>query len=596
MIQALAAHLSQSTLFAGTAWLLTLALRKNQARVRYWIWFIASAKFLIPFSLLVGLGILVPRHMAVPEPQKAWVAAAERISQPLTAVPDDAARVVVTPGPVKQNHFAAFAWALWVCGFAAITICWLARWKRVHAMRTWAIPVSIPGCIDLPVPVRSVTGLIEPGIFGIFRPVLLLPDGIEDRLDREQLDAILAHELCHVRRRDNLTATIHMAVQATFWFHPLIWWLGSRLVDERERACDEAVLRLGTRPHVYAAGILNVCRLYVESPLACVSGVTGSDLKRRIHGILSGNKPRDLSFARKAGLLMIGTSCLALPVLTGFWNAPLLKGALPLSVRAMPATTLRFSSVSITPCKTRAVQPDVANPSAGRLVLTCQWGASLIQLAYSNSGMVRPEDLLSAVSGFSPHHATLVGQRYNLDARANDEASVDLMEGPMLQALLADRFKLRVHTESRNVPMFSLSVAKSGAKLQPSEKEGCRGGGIQSLYLPYLPPGPGSNCINSVNRNLFDTFRRLDGQAISIQAFCRLLQGALRRPVIDRTGISGKFDFHVVFAGGLTPAPLAQLYKPLRDVLERQLGLRIDPSTSPLEFFVVDQVEKPIIE
>ena len=208
-------------------------------------------------------------------------------------------------------------------------------------MRMSAIPVNIPGCIDLAVPVRSVTGLVEPGVFGIFRPVLLLPDGIGDLLDREQLDAVLAHELCHVRRRDNLTATIHMAVQAAFWFHPLVWWLGSRLVDERERACDEAVLRLGTRPHVYAAGILNVCRLYVESPPACVSGVTGSDLKRRIHEILSGDNPRDLSFARKAGLLMIGTSCLALPALIGVWNAPLVKGALPVSVRAIPAATLR---------------------------------------------------------------------------------------------------------------------------------------------------------------------------------------------------------------------------------------------------------------
>ena len=125
----------------------------------------------------------------------------------------------------------------------------------------------------------SAPGLVEPGVFGVFRPILLLPEGIGARLNEPQLEAILAHELCHVRRRDNLTATIHMAVQAVFWFHPLVWWLGARLVDERERACDEEVLRLGNRPQVYAAGILNICKLYVESPLACVSGVTGADLK-----------------------------------------------------------------------------------------------------------------------------------------------------------------------------------------------------------------------------------------------------------------------------------------------------------------------------
>ena len=79
--------------------------------------------------------------------------------------------------------------------------------------------------------------------------------------------------------RDNLSASIHMIVEAVFGFHPLVWWIGVRLVDERERACDEDVLRLGNERHVYAEAILNVCKYYLESPLVCVSGITGSDLK-----------------------------------------------------------------------------------------------------------------------------------------------------------------------------------------------------------------------------------------------------------------------------------------------------------------------------
>ena len=80
---------------------------------------------------------------------------------------------------------------------------------------------------------------------GTVRSVLLVPEGIADRLTPRQLEAVLAHELCHVRRRDNLTSAIHMIVEAMFWFHPLVWWIGARLVEERERACDEDVLRLG---------------------------------------------------------------------------------------------------------------------------------------------------------------------------------------------------------------------------------------------------------------------------------------------------------------------------------------------------------------
>lgn len=57
---------------------------------------------------------------------------------------------------------------------------------------------------------------------------------------------------------DNLAAALHMLVQALFWFHPLVWWLGSRLVDERERACDEEVIRLGSEPQAYAERILRI--------------------------------------------------------------------------------------------------------------------------------------------------------------------------------------------------------------------------------------------------------------------------------------------------------------------------------------------------
>ncbi len=110
--------------------------------------------------------------------------------------------------------------------------------------------------------------------------------GISERLTPPQLDAVLAHELCHIRRRDNLLAAIHMLVEALFWFHPLVWWLGKKLVDERERACDEEVLRLGGEPHIYAEAIVNICKLYMESPLVCMSGVTGSDLKKRVEAIL----------------------------------------------------------------------------------------------------------------------------------------------------------------------------------------------------------------------------------------------------------------------------------------------------------------------
>ncbi len=355
MIPALADHLWQSTLFVGAAWVLILALRKNQAQVRYWVWFTASVKFLIPFSLLVGLGALVPRRAAAVPPVRArWVAMAEQISEPLIVVPP----VPVASERENHNYVGMAAVVLWACGFATVAICWLVRWKRVHALRRSAALVKT---VKFPVPVMFAPGLIEPGIVGILRPVLLLPEGIAERLDRAQLAAILAHELCHVRRRDNLTATIHMVVQAIFWFHPLVWWLGARLVDERERACDEEVLRIFGHPKAYAEGILNVCKLYVESRLACVAGVTGSNLKKRIETIMTNRLALRLNFGKKLALAVAGTAALAVPIAVGVLNLPVIRA------QSVPAGTPKWEAVSIRPCETPGpTRRGGAGPTPGR--------------------------------------------------------------------------------------------------------------------------------------------------------------------------------------------------------------------------------------
>jgi len=118
------------------------------------------------------------------------------------------------------------------------------------------------------IPVLSTPGRLEPGVFGLFRPFLLLPEGITEHLTQAQLEAITTHELCHVRRRDNLTAAIHSLVESTFWFFPPVWWLGARLVEERERACDQAVAQLGIEPRTYAESILKVCHFCLQAPAA----------------------------------------------------------------------------------------------------------------------------------------------------------------------------------------------------------------------------------------------------------------------------------------------------------------------------------------
>ena len=135
-----------------------------------------------------------------------------------------------------------------------------------------ALRRGVPLDLDIPVAAISLNERIEPGVFGVFRPVLLLPEGIAQRLTPDQLRAVVAHEMSHVRRRDNVANAIHMLAEALFWFHPLVWWIERRLLDEQERACDEEVLRQGGDPQVYAESILRICEFYVTSPLICVAG------------------------------------------------------------------------------------------------------------------------------------------------------------------------------------------------------------------------------------------------------------------------------------------------------------------------------------
>jgi len=139
------------------------------------------------------------------------------------------------------------------------------------------------------------------------------------------LQAILQHEIAHVRRRDNLTGVIHRAVEVLFWFHPLVWWIGGRLIEARERACDESVLRSGIDPEAYGEGILKVCELYLKSPLPFLTGVTGSNLKARIEQIVSRRIAPELTFVKKAVLVGAGLFALAVPVMIGALNAPTLQ-------------------------------------------------------------------------------------------------------------------------------------------------------------------------------------------------------------------------------------------------------------------------------
>ena len=556
MLPALANHLWQSTLFCGVAALLMPLLRRNRAAVRHALWLAASVKFLVPFSLLVAIAGSVewPQPPATVKPPR--VSVIQQISQPFT--PPAPAPLLVSV-PLAPSRLPAILFDLWLCGFAAQSLAWWRRWRRVRA----AVRLASPLHLDLPIPALSTPSRLEPGVFGIFRPVLLLPEGIAQHLTTPQFESVIAHELCHVRRRDNLAAAVHMLVEALFWFHPLVWWLQARLVEERERACDESVLLSAADPQDYAESIVAVCRLYLKSPVLCASGVTGSNLRRRVEAIMLNQAADKLTLGRKALLAAAGIAAVAVPLSLGAFRIP--------SVRAQQfAGTPEFDAVSVKPSDPNSPHGTVVSftPGGGIHALNATL-KDLIETAYD----VR----LFQIAG-APAWAG--SARYDVTASPGPRESA----GPSpaipvirlkVQAMLKDRFQLQLHRESRNEPVYSLVVAR---------------GGVKADLL---------RATDSPHRGVRSGRGTMLGEAAAMKDLILMLSRQLDRPVVDHTGLEGNYDFQLEWTPDAPPAPPdgqpaeAPLGPSIFSALPAQLGLRLEATKGPVDILVIDRANKP---
>jgi uncharacterized protein (TIGR03435 family) len=205
--------------------------------------------------------------------------------------------------------------------------------------------------------------------------------------------------------------------------------------------------------------------------------------------------------------------------------------------------------------------------------------------------------------------------RYEVNATANPNVSQEMMRGPLLQALLEDRFKLRVHRETREVPVYALTVAKGGPTLHGVEQGSCVPVDLTRPARPALITADGKISFpdGGDQRMTCGTVgvlaRGIQAFGMSLGDFSKFLTNGLGRPVIDRTGIAGIFDFRVDFdqtsaqflppgflrngqAGADAPSDPSGLPS-FFTALQEQLGLKLEPARGPGEFLVIDHVERP---
>ncbi len=205
----------------------------------------------------------------------------------------------------------------------------------------------------------------------------------------------------------------------------------------------------------------------------------------------------------------------------------------------------------------------------GRLRVENQTLRALIRTAY------RVQDFQ-----LSGGPAWLDSERFDIEAKAEGNPPLLDVVGPMLQGLLEDRFKLKVHSETRELPVYALSAAKKGLRIHAAEGGTC---------TPYDPAHPAPKACGSIEtrKNV------LNASSILMADLTRHLSYIFGRTVMDETGFQDRFDVHLEFAP-LAPGSSADSSEATIGVaLQEQLGLKLTSTRGPVEVLVIDHVARP---
>ncbi|HKE83259.1 MAG TPA: M56 family metallopeptidase [Vicinamibacterales bacterium] len=511
------------------------------------------------------------------------VAMVTRVPSSILARPEDRAVFPVISWRSSAPSLTTIQpWILpiWSLGVTLLSLRLLAGGLEVRALRRSAQPVddvlrerlSILATrmgIRRDVTVATSHRADGASAIGWLRPLILLPPATILGLTTTQLDAVLAHELAHIRRHDYLVNVIQMAAETLLFYHPAVWWVSKRLRIERELCCDDEAVSVCGDATAYARALVTMARQ--QAPAMAMSSAGGS-LRDRVHRLLgiTGHEPR-----RSAAFAGIAIALALLSIALARVGAQAERPRFDVASIKPAAAGTRFDGPLIYP-------GGVVRHSRVPLFF-------LIAVAYDVPFM-RVES-----------NSDVVNQRYAIDARADSgalpppgstiqrtmQAQVPVVR-EMLKTLLAERFKLALHVETRDTPIYALVVNDNRLRLTPAARD------CEPTTLAEYQSGKGPCGIRGGGpANGF----HLHGSELADLA--NGLSGFVGRPIIDRTGISGRFDIDLPpWSTGAPPRPDSDEPQPepngpsIFTVLQ-QLGLRLEPARGPITYYVVDHVERP---
>lgn len=430
-------------------------------------------------------------------------------------------------------------------------------------------------------PVRLLVSerLRAPAVVGLLRPVVLVPVGALAGLPVEQMEALLLHELAHIRRYDYLVNALQSIVEALLFYHLAVWWVSGHMRSERELCCDDAAVAVTGDAQSYARASGSWGRRARTLP----GGDSGD---RRFVGVSGGEAIGRAASGRAhafSGGCRRGDGVGRDHRHGGAWSD---RTAGVRSGFHKPAGSQRPGQMR-----------DLPRGLTGRFTMNASLRV-LMETAYH----LQPFQIVGGPGWIG-------SEQYEVEAKAAgnpDRARIFLM----LQSLLEDRFRLQIHRESREMPVYALVAARRGLKLPPPRPGSCLD---EANPLPPLPePGgrmqpPGQSPASTVRCggvgvHLVAGGARLTGGKVPMTEFVCTLSRVLGRPVTDQTGFSGVFDVNLDFlpddttAGLPAPPPGAipvETASPSIFGAVQQLGLRLESTKGPIEVLVIDHVERP---
>jgi GWxTD domain-containing protein len=284
---------------AAIAAILAVALaifRGSSARLRYGLACAALAAMPIAFGVTFALSLPPsPTRTIIPIP----------LPEPSQVQFENTAPA--PPEPWKVSSLVGWAAPLWLAGVAGLLLYRFASWitaQRLRRRGTCAAPkewsryvAALASQLNISRPVELLESYLAevPMVIGYLRPVILAPIGMLAGLPLDQVEAILLHELAHIRRADYLVNLMQTLIESLLFYHPAVWWISNVVRAERENCCDDFVLARDTDPRAYAAALLAIEQSrrgvdYGAEVRAMALAANGGHLLKRVRRILGASR------------------------------------------------------------------------------------------------------------------------------------------------------------------------------------------------------------------------------------------------------------------------------------------------------------------